>query len=152
AMGIVGYFNNILPIRIDLSGNPSFRTLLKRVGLAAKEAFDNQDVPFQQIAALPNRARTPLTRCLFSVQNTLGLVLRLPGIVSSYQDVHNGAANFDLSIFFEEKDDVLAGIIDYKTDVFSETMIDRLTAQFQVCLQILVGHPEVPLSDLPNLH
>src|SRR5207253_3868951 len=111
--GIVGYFNNVLPIRIDLSGDPSYLALLERISRAAKEAYENQDVPLQYIAALPSLALTPLTRCLFSLQNTHSLAIKLPGITSTYEDVANRAANFDLSVFIEDKDNELIGIIDY---------------------------------------
>ena len=64
--GIVGYFNNVLPLRLDLKGPLSFRQLLERVNQAARDTFEHQDLPFQRIAELPDVALTPLNRCIFS--------------------------------------------------------------------------------------
>jgi acyl carrier protein len=148
--GVVGYFNNVMPLRIDLSGEPSFRLLLGRVSQAAREAYEAQDIPFQWIAALPNLARTPLTPCLFSLQTTQSLAFQLPGVRADYRDVHGGTANFDLAVFFEERDGRLAGIIDFKTDLFSGPAVEQLIEQYQNILLELIGRSDRCLSTLPS--
>jgi thioesterase domain-containing protein len=140
--GIVGYFNNLVPLRIDLTGELSYRELLGRVSHEARQAYDAQDIPFQWIAELPNLVRIPLTRCLFSLQNTPSLAFELPGVVADYEDVPGGTANFDMAVFFEERQGHLAGIIDYKTDLFTASAIDRLVDQYQEVLLQLLGRPD----------
>ncbi|MDE4133250.1 amino acid adenylation domain-containing protein [Phaeobacter sp. QD34_3] len=45
----VGFLVNQLPIRLDLSGEPDLAALLARSRAAALAAFEDQDVPFQEV-------------------------------------------------------------------------------------------------------
>ncbi len=147
---IIGYFNNILPVRLDLTGNPTLRQVLERVNHEFMQAFEHQDVPFQQIAELPNLELVPLTRCLFSLQNVGDLDLKLPGIVSRYEDVPTGAADFHLAVFLEEKDDELGGFVDYRSDRFSAQRIDQFVDRYLAVLRRMIDSPDQCLDHLPS--
>ena len=64
---LIGYFNNILPMRFDLRGDPTFVELVRRTRKVALDAFKYQDLPFQVIADSPNLKAVPLSRVLFSL-------------------------------------------------------------------------------------
>ncbi|NEO98308.1 MAG: hypothetical protein F6K58_06435 [Symploca sp. SIO2E9] len=148
---LIGYFNNIILMRTDLSGDPSFRELLTRVQKVASGAYDNQDVPFQKIAELPNLISTPLSRAMLVLQNTPTQPLELHGISVSSFDVGNGTANFDLSLSMEEQRGELRAVLDYKTDLFNTSTIEQIIRNFQTLLESIVTNPEQQLSDLPLL-
>ena len=42
---VIGYFINMLPLRADLSGDPPFSALLRRVGTTVLDALQHQDYP-----------------------------------------------------------------------------------------------------------
>jgi thioesterase domain-containing protein/acyl carrier protein len=149
--GLIGYFNNILVMRTDLSGNPSFRELLSRVRRVATEAYEHQDVPLQQIAELPNLIRTPLSRGMFALQNAPSDALKLPGIMVTPFDVHNGTANFDLSLSMEETGETVTGVLNYKSDLFNVATITEMLENFQFLLETIITNPEQQLSSLPLL-
>ena len=71
--GVVGTFVNTIVLRVDLSGNITFRELLGRVRTAALDAFAHQDVPFdrliQELGRTPDASRPPLVQVLFNVAN-----------------------------------------------------------------------------------
>lgn len=147
--GLIGYFNNIVVMRTELSGNQNFRELVDRVRRVALGAYEHQDLPFQKLADFPNLVCTPLSRVMFVLHNLSSQPLELPGITVSSLDVHNGASNFDWSLSMEEKEERLTGILDYKTDLFNDTTINQMLRDFQTLLESIVANPEQHLLLLP---
>ena len=147
----IGYFNNVLPLRTNLSGNPTFRELLSQLKRTSSGATENQDVPLQKLADLPNLAGKPLSRGMFTLLNTPEQSLKLPGITISSLDVHNGAADFDLFLLIKEKEEQLIGVLQYKTDLFKAESIREMLKHFEELLESLVTNPEQHLSSLPLL-
>ena len=47
--GLIGFFVNTLALRTDLSGDPTFLEVLRRVREVALEAYDHQDLPFERL-------------------------------------------------------------------------------------------------------
>jgi thioesterase domain-containing protein/acyl carrier protein/NRPS condensation-like uncharacterized protein len=148
---LIGYFNNIVALRTDLSGNPNFRELLRRVSQTTLGAFDHQDLPFQKLAEFPNLARIPLNRAMFALQNTLSQPLSLANIAVSSLNLNWEAANFDFSLFMNEHQGKLTGLLQYKTTLFDATTITQMLEHFQTLLETIVTNPHQCLEDLPLL-
>ncbi len=147
--GLIGYFNNVVVMRTDLSGNPSFRELLGQVSQVSVDACANQDVPLQKLAELPELASIPLNRGMFILQNTPNQNLNLEGLTITSQYVERPIANFDLSLSVQEKAGKLTAVLQYKTDLFADTSMGRMLKNFQTLLERLVTNPDWRLSDLP---
>lgn len=148
---LIGYFINILPLRADLSGDPTFTNLMNRVGKVVLGVYKNLDTPFQAIAELPGLVRTPLTRGFFALQPPATESLDLPGIQVEWEDIPNGTANFDFSLFIEEKGEVMVGWLDYKSELFDQATIDEFLTEYALLLAKIVADPEMHLSSLPAL-
>jgi len=149
--GLIGYFNNIVALRTDLSGNPSFRELLHQISHVSSQAFAHQDIPLQKVAELPNLVHTPLTRGMFILQNTPNPSLALDGLTVNSLYVDREIANFDLSLSLQEKLGKLTGGWQYKTALFQATSIAQIFADFQSLLEHLVANPDIQLSSLLQL-
>ena len=148
--GLIGYLNTIVVMRADLSGNPSFRDLVGRVRATVMEAWQNQRVPLQQIAALPGLARVPLTRAMFSYQDARTGALDLPGVHAAPIDLRKDAPDFDLALHMEgTREGRLSGVLDYDADLFDDATIDGLLAKFSRLLESVTADPHRTLSSLP---
>ncbi|MGP1375916.1 MAG: amino acid adenylation domain-containing protein [Almyronema sp.] len=153
---LIGFFANTLVLRTDLSGDPSFLTLLQRVQTTALDAYTHQDVPFEKlIEALPvarNLSYSPLFQVMFVLQGVPLASTTLPNLTLEPIRVDSGTARFDLMLNLSQTSSgSLEGICEYNTDLFDATTIERLLDHFQVLLNGVVTHPQQRLSQLPLL-
>lgn len=152
---LIGFFLNTLVFRGDLSGDPTFRELLKRVRQTALGAYAHQDLPFEQLVdALQlerDLSRSPLFQAMFVLQNEPLRPLELAGLKLQPVQVHSGTAKFDLLLSLEESAEGICGFLEYNTDLFDEATIARMLGHYQTLLEGIVADPEQPLSALPLL-
>jgi amino acid adenylation domain-containing protein len=152
---LVGLFLNTLVLRGDLSGDPPFRELLKRVRKTALDAYAHQELPFGKLvdALQPARdlSRSPLFQIMFILQNEPLRPLELAGLKLAPVPVHSGTAKFDLTFSLEETGDGFGGFVEYNTDLFDESTIARLLGNYQTLLEGVAANPGQCLSQLPLL-
>ncbi len=152
---LIGLFVNALALRVDLSGNPSFRELLGRVKEVALGAYANQDLPFETLVKelAPDRslARNPLFQVMFVLQSESIPTLELPGLTVSHVQVENVVANFDLTLDTVERNGHLECLLESNADLFDYDRITRLLTHFENLLEGIVAKPETRISDLPLL-
>jgi amino acid adenylation domain-containing protein len=153
--GLIGCFVNTLGLRTDLSGDPSFRELLRRVREFTLGAYAHQDLPFEKLveALQPERDlnRHPLFQVMFVLQNTPMPVLKLPTLTLNPLEIEKGTAKFALTLFMTESDEGLVGLWEYKTDLFEPATITRMLGHFQTLLEGIVAQPGQSISTLPLL-
>ena len=147
---VVGYCNNILPIRLDMSGDPTLGELLRRVRAVTLDAYKNQDVPFQEIADAPGLRRIPLSRLLFSVDMPWPPELSVEGLRCAPTPIETGAADFDFSVSLWPEGEGLAGTLRYKTSLFSEKRVRAIGESFCATLGAMTEALERPISELPT--
>ncbi len=153
--GLIGFFVNTLVLRTNLAGNPSFEELLKRVREVALGAYAHQDLPFELLVERlqPERSlsHTPLFQVMFVLQNTPMSALELPGLTLTPVESDINSAKFDLTLEITETESGLVGNLEYNTDLFKETSIQRMAAHLQTLLSGVVANPQQRLSQLPLL-
>jgi amino acid adenylation domain-containing protein len=152
---LIGSFVNTLVLRTDVSGNPTFRAVLSRVRDVCLSAYAHQDLPFEKLVEelQPQRdlARSPLFQTMFAFQNTPLPKLLLPDLKSESIEVDGGIAKFDLTFSLAEKDQGIAGYVEYNTDLFDHATIGRMIGHFKTLLEGIVADPDQRISDLPIL-
>ncbi|MCS7475598.1 non-ribosomal peptide synthase/polyketide synthase [Umezawaea endophytica] len=151
--GLVGFFVDTLVLRSTVDGTRTFREFLGEVRGTALDAFAHQDVPFERVVdeLRPERdtSRTPLFQAMVIHQNTPEPAPDLPGLVVEDLPLPVVAANFDLTVEFQESDDALHGAVNYSTDLFDAATVERMTGHLGVLLEGVVADPDRPLADLP---
>ncbi|MFG2622725.1 amino acid adenylation domain-containing protein [Streptomyces sp. NPDC048507] len=140
---LVGFFVNTWVLRVDLSGNPTFRELLDRVRDRALAAYDNQDIPFERLVELLNPDRStayhPFFQVMLAWQEPLG-ELEFDGLRVEPETLETGTAKFDL--FFNMIPDGSGGAgvrLEYATDLFDRTTAEDLAERFVRVLGGLVA-------------
>jgi amino acid adenylation domain-containing protein len=152
---VVGLFINTLALRIDLSGNPEFRVLLKRVKDVALGAYTHLDTPFDRVVDELQPERTlrhsPIFQVMFVLQNQPLSQLDLPGVKSTILLPEQAPAKFDLVLTMEEISGGLSGTFEYNTDLFERSTIERITGHFTTILCAICGSRDQPIQRFPLL-
>jgi len=148
---LIGFFVNLLALRTDLSGDPTFTELLARVRDVALGAYAHQDVPFDKLVEelQPERSlsHSPIVQVLFVQQNTPRSSKTMPGLSLSWFPI-NVPSKFDMAVFVSETDQGVMGNWVYSADLFDASSITRMTGLYQLVLERAIANPALRLSDL----
>ncbi|MBE9167119.1 amino acid adenylation domain-containing protein [Pleurocapsales cyanobacterium LEGE 06147] len=153
---LIGFFVNLLVLRTNLSGNPSFTELLQRVREVTLGAYAHQDLPFDRLvkALQPERYLShtpPLFQVLLVLQNTPMAAFELPGLSLKLMEVDDAIARFDLALFLKETERGIEGEWQYNADLFTATTITRLSIHFQNLLNSVTKTPDARINTLEML-
>jgi amino acid adenylation domain-containing protein len=152
---LIGFFVNILVLRTDLSGDPTFAELLARVRQVTLDAYTHQDLPFEQLveALHPTRelSRNPLVQVGFQLFNAPRQEPSLTGLMVTPFPRQAMTTRFDLELNLVETDGELTGQVVYSTDLFDQTTIIRLVSHFTTLLEAVATHPDQPLGQIEFL-
>lgn len=149
---LVGYFSNMLVLRTDASGNPSFGDFLTQVRARVLEGLAHQDLPFDKIveAVNPRRAKdgAPMFKIMFTHRNAFEAPLNGPLLQASKIEMDREHAKCDLWLSSIDHEDGRWATIVYDTDLFHSSTIESLARDFQRALETIVFNPDRPLEEL----
>jgi amino acid adenylation domain-containing protein len=150
---LLGFFANPIALRVELAGDPPFRTLLRRVRDVALDALTNDDVPFEHVVAALRPPRDPGRHPFFQVVFALEAPMApLPGGWDlRHLDVETGAAKFDLYLEMHDRPDGLGGQFLYAADLFEPATVARMARHYENILAAVVDDPGLRLSGVPML-
>jgi len=153
--GLIGLFVNTLVLRTDLSGNLTFRQLVSRVRDVCLGAYAHQDMPFeklvQELQPERNLSRNPLFQVMFALQNATRPLAEVSGFSFERMEIETRTSQFDLALFLREREGKLIGFLEYNTDLFDRSTIERMAGHFQTLLGGIVADPDQSISTLPLL-
>jgi amino acid adenylation domain-containing protein len=154
--GLVGLFVNTLPIRVNLSGNPSVRELLKQVQSVLLDAFAWQAAPFEALVSeiSPQRdlSRTPVFQAVINLRNIPKRQAIIEGLEIENIPRENAPRPFDISLEFETGEDgILDSSFQYNVDLYDEATISAMASHYQNLLCGLLTKPDRPIAELEIL-
>ncbi len=151
---LIGFFVNLLVLRSNMSGDPTFAELLSRLRDASVAAFSHQQLPFEQLVESVHShrgsAQNPFFNVVFAVQNQMDLP-RVPGLSLSSIEVHNHTAKFDLNLTILDTKKEFELTIEYRSDLFASETISRLLGHLELLLVNSVADPSKTLSEISFL-
>lgn len=153
--GMIGFFNNMLVLHGDLTGDPTFRQQIGRVRATTLRAYEHQELPFERLVEefqpSQNMSRSPLFQVMFALQNSPRPGVKQAGLTLQPINIDLGAARFDLSLSIRENDQGLDATLLYNTDLFDASTITRMLDHYHTLLQSIAADPDRPISTLPIL-
>lgn len=151
----LGCFINTLALRCDLSGSPTFRELVRRVGKGVAEGLAHQALPFEQLvdAVQPARDRqaAPLVQVLFNFRNLPPAAPALGELNVSRLDYRGDATMVDLDFEITEIEGGLHCTAVYAESLFDRDTIARMLGHFERLLRAAVADPDGAALTLPLL-
>lgn len=152
--GMLGCFLNTLVLRFNLSGNPTFLELVKRVREETLTAYQHQDLPFERLveALQPERkmAEMPFVQVAFNyiISRERRQLLILPGLQLTPVDLPDTMADIDLLLTVVEDANGLKVLFQYRSDLFTAEMMTTIAQQYCDLLEDVLSHPEHTCYDL----
>ncbi|GMQ82706.1 MAG: hypothetical protein BMS9Abin05_2165 [Rhodothermia bacterium] len=150
---LIGFFANTLTLRTDFSDDPTFLELVVRIRDTSLESLDHQDLPFELLVAelSPDRdlSRNPLFQVMFALQNVPQRGFDLPGLEVKRLFVSGSSSKFDLTLNVFDEPAGFRGSIEFSTDLFDASTIDRMIGHFETLLLAIVENPDEHVSRLP---
>ncbi|MFD9817835.1 condensation domain-containing protein [Streptomyces violascens] len=162
---LLGFFNNTVALRSDLSGDPSFRELLRRVRGVVLGALDHQEIPFDQVVREVAVDRDPSRNPLFDVMyvhQTLPPAASFgeiaigpahdPDVIPHFPGLPPGTAKFDISMIVGEladKEEIVV-MMEYATQLFDADTISALSEAFIELLYAVADNQDTCFGDLPG--
>ncbi|MFB9839841.1 non-ribosomal peptide synthetase, partial [Actinoallomurus acaciae] len=160
---VVGYFVNLLPVRVAPAGSPSFAALVDAVRAAVLGALEHQHLPFSRIveALCPERdpSRPPLVQTSLVLErphlrqgpftdlgelvlgNREGVRVQLGDLAVEPFPVDARSAQFDVSLLVVEAGGGLSCAIEYDADLFEPATAGLLAGHFAALLRSALDRP-----------
>lgn len=152
---LIGFFVNMLPLRIKLTGNPRFDALFAQVRESSLGAFAHQDLPFEKLVDSSQVERNlnyhPVFQVAFSLDNAPARQLKLSNLSLTLIEPERTTAKFDLTLSMEMRGQQLVGEFEYNRDLFDTATIERAITHFQTLLQSIVRDPTERIAQLNML-
>ncbi|CAL2107142.1 hypothetical protein T190115A13A_330001 [Tenacibaculum sp. 190524A02b] len=161
--GMIGFFVNTLALRSDLSGNPSFKEVLKRVKETTLEGYDYQLTPFEKVVdkvvTTRDMSMTPLFQVMFDYHNETSVIEgsrkgkneEIKDLDISGYEYSEIPAQFDLTLDVSEGETVITLGLNYCTALFKEDTIVRMLKHYKELLLSIVKDTEKSIGDLSML-
>jgi len=151
----IGLFLNIVAIRCDLTGSPTFRELLQRTRERTLTAYAHQDFPFEALveALSPERdlSMTPIYQVLFSLRAEKKTFASGGVIFESPKEIHTETAKTDLAITIDDDDRNLIIDLTYDAELFDVDTIRSFACHFENLLTHAVSDPDLQVERLEML-
>lgn len=152
---VVGMFVNLVVLRSDLSGDPTFSELIDRIADSSLELYEHQEVSFNQVVDAVQPAREPSVNPLFQIctqmlgENNSGENLDLPEVSAKFVPTTALRSRFDITVNIVDTGSILRATVEYSSDLFDDWRMTALLDHLEAVLREAAADPDRRLSQLP---
>jgi Condensation domain len=147
---LLGYFLNPVALRANLSGDPSFSSLIGQMRDVTLGAISNDDVPLELIAERLQVRPDPSRSLLFTVALSVApdVPQLAPGWSMTYMDVESGGARWDLYLELNDRAGGMIGRAQYNPDLFTTAAITQTLEDLRLLLEKVIADPAQRIGSL----
>ncbi len=153
--GLLGFFANMLAMRVRVNPNATFGELLEQVREQALEAYRHQDIPFERLVEkLPLRRalnRTPIFQVIFALQNASSGTQQLRGLEVEEIGTEAWTVRFDLEVYALERKGCLEIVWIYNKGLFDSCRIEQMARYYERLLAEVAQGLKKPVRELGTL-
>ncbi|MDX7998135.1 amino acid adenylation domain-containing protein [Xenorhabdus sp. Reich] len=153
--GLIGFFVNTLPLRIELENCSTVAELLSHIREQALAAYAHQDLPFEQLVEILQPVRSlsysPIFQVMLALDNTPAQRFELPGLSVTLLEQTHHSAHFDLTLSLNETQHGLSGHLEYASDLFDHATAERMVGYLIQILTAMTADENQTIARLPML-
>jgi amino acid adenylation domain-containing protein len=147
--GLIGFFANTLPLRLDVDPAASFAEHLAQLRRRTLDAFAHQDLPFEKLVAElgveRDLARSPIFQASFALQNLEQPDGWLGEVSVEAIELDAGRAQFDIAWVVSDpagaEEEDLLGHLEWNRDLFARPTAERLAERLLHLLEQVAAAP-----------
>ncbi|HEY6423717.1 MAG TPA: amino acid adenylation domain-containing protein, partial [Pseudonocardiaceae bacterium] len=152
---LVGFFVNTVVLRSTVNSARTFSEFVTEVRETVLEAFAHDEVPFDRLVTelQPERdpSRNPLVQTMVVLQNAMMQPRNIDGLRITEHQLPRSSARLDLVVEFLPQGELLNVAIEYNTDLFDASTIERMAEHLRVLLVGIATNPSRSVARLPLL-
>ncbi len=150
---VIGFYSNTIAVRNQFNMQSTIFDNMNCIKNELFKAFDNTDVPFEEIVRNVDFRRetaySPLFQHVFAFQNYGVQQLDLPGVEVDIEILDFNAAKFDLSLTIFENEEEFQGLLEYNTDLYYSNTIDKIIRMYTKYIEHSINKHDDLLGNLP---
>ncbi|GEC88669.1 amino acid adenylation domain-containing protein [Brevibacillus brevis] len=165
---LIGMFVNNIVIRTQFTDQMTFQDALQAVKMSALEAYENQEIPFDQVVdelkLKRDQSRNPVFQVMFSFQDTKVTHLPVSDLdIQLTEGISNGSAKFDINVVVTNHSELSHSLLtkeeygsisldwEYNTDLYDESTMRRMIEHYIELLKSVLTHSDQTLHSMPML-
>lgn len=153
---VVGWFLNMLPIRLNADDEITFEELLNQSNQVTTNAITNADYPFRWMLEWANTPRdksiSPVFQVMFNWQNLPQTAPEIEGLQVSSSEVDSTFKKYDLALYAQEHLDRIYLQFSYLTTLFKPSKIKRMLDNFVLTVETLCDNPQQKISQVGQIN
>jgi len=152
---LVGMLINNFPVRITPLDQMTFPEIYEMTRKKFFLAYENQKLPIDRIVEELKVNRTPnispLFQVMFNLLDMFNEEISLAGSTMEMIDKRRNIAQFDLSLHIYEAKNSLNCVLEYNTNLFKRSRIERMAGHFMELVKSLMENSDQKLRTIPLL-